>query len=73
MPNAYTAFLSLLPARPLQAGTVTAIDGAVRTVQLAGGALLRVRGDAAIADRVFVRDGAIEGPAPNLPIVSIEV
>ena len=38
-----------------------------------GGATLRARGDAAVADVVFVRDGVIEGPAPALTLVTIDV
>lgn len=40
---------------------------------LFGGATVRARGDAAMATRVFVRDSVIEGPAPALTPVSIEV
>lgn len=34
---------------------------------------LRARGDAALGDVVFVRDGVIEGPAPSLTLVTIDV
>ena len=34
---------------------------------------LRARGDAAVADVVFVRDGVIEGPAPSRKLVTIDV
>ena len=54
-------------------GTVTAIADGVATVQLPGGATIRARGQAAVADVVFVRDGVIEGPAPALTLVTIDV
>ena len=73
MPNLYQRFLDLLPPRPLQVGTVLAIDSGVATVQLPGGATIRARGQAAVADVVFVRDGVIEGPAPALTLVTIDV
>lgn len=73
MRNIYRVFLDLLPARPLQVGTITALDGDVATVQLPGGGLLIARGSGAVGDSVFVRDGAIEGEAPALPIEVIEI
>lgn len=73
MANIYRQFLNLLPARPLQVGTVIAVDGSAATVQLPGGGLLQVRGAATVADQVFVRDGVIEGAAPALSIETIEI
>ena len=73
MTNIYRQFLGLIPARPLQVGTVTATSGATCTVQLPGGGVLRVRGAATVGQQVFVRDGVIEGAAPALGIVQIEI
>lgn len=73
MSNLFKAFLDLLPGRPLQVGTVSAIADGVATVTLPGGGVLQARGNAAAGQRVFVRDGLIEGPAPELPFVEIEV
>lgn len=73
MANSYRTLVDLLPQRPLLVGTVTATDGDVRVVTLPGGGIVRARGDAGIGDRVFVRDHAIEGPAPSLTTVFIEV
>lgn len=71
--NIYRQFLDLIPARPLQVATVTAAAGYQCTVQLPGGGLLQVRGQAAVDDVVFVRDGVIEAVAPALSIVQIEI
>ena len=35
--------------------------------------VLQARGDAAVSDRVFVRDGLIEGLAPALTVVTIDI
>lgn len=73
MTNIYRTFLGLLPARPLQVGTVLSVAGELTTVELPGGGVLRVRGAATVGQRVFVRDGVIEGAAPSLPIEIIEI
>ena len=73
MSNLYHQVLALLPPRPLQVGTVTAVAGQLCTVQLPGGGVLQARGDAAVGDRVFVRDGLIEGLAPALTVVAIDI
>ena len=73
MSNLYRQFLDLLPPRPLQVGTVTAVDGSTCTVTLPGGGVLQARGDAAVVQPVFVRDGVIEALAPALTLVEIEI
>lgn len=74
MRNIFKEFQDIFPAPPLQVGTVTAIDGAAVTVTLPGGGVLQARGQgSAIGQRVFVRDGLIEGAAPSLPLVSIDI
>jgi hypothetical protein len=73
MANIYRQFLGLLPARPLLVGTVTAVGDGVATVELPGGGLLRARGAGTVGQRVWVRDGAIEGEAPDLAYVEAEV
>lgn len=71
--NVFRQFLDLLPARPLQVATVTHVDADVCTLELPGGGVLQARGTAAVDDQVFVRDGVIEGAAPALTIVAIEI
>ena len=70
--NPSRVFMDLLPARPLQVGTVAAVDGDVATITMPGGGTLQARGQATVGQRVFVRDGVIEGEAPTLTYVEGE-
>jgi hypothetical protein len=71
--NVYALFRALLPTDPLLLGTVVASEDGKTTVELLGGEMVVVRGRADVASKVFVRGGAIENDAPNLPFVSIDV
>jgi len=73
MPNLYKQFMDLQPPKPLMVGSVEYVIGGVATVKLPGGAMVQARGQATPGQRVFVRDGAIEGPAPDLPYTQGEV
>ncbi len=73
MRNLFREFLNLIPEAPLQAGTVTAVNGGVATIELPGGGTLQARGEATVGQKVFVRDDVIEGPAPALADELIEV
>jgi len=71
--NLYALFRQLQPQSRLLVGDViqTAAGGVV--VELPDGSLAQARGDAQIGDRVFLRDGVIEGPAPALSVEVIEI
>jgi hypothetical protein len=72
--NLYRALRDLLPEPALLVATVTAINADdTLTVTFPGGGTQRVRGDAAVNDRVFVRAGVVEGPAPALTLLTIDV
>ncbi len=71
--NLFKQFIDLLPQRPLQVGTVTAVTNGVCTITVPGGGIDTARGSATVGQRVFFRDGAVEGAAPDLPLVQIEV
>ena len=71
--NLFKEFLSLLPPRPLEVGTVQSTQGGVASIELPGGGVLQARGEAPAGQRVFVRDGLIEGPAPELTYIEGEV
>lgn len=71
--NLFTRFQRLIPRPPLRIGDVVAYDNGVATVQEPGGGQSQARGEASVGDRVFFRNGVIEGPAPNLSVAIIEV
>lgn len=75
MSNLYRALRELLPEASLLVATVVAINpDSTSTVQYPGGNTQRVRGTvAAVASQVFIRNGVIEGPAPALTALTIEV
>lgn len=71
--NLFARFQRLLPGSPLLVCAVisSGLGGAI--VELPGGARIAVRGEASVGSKVFVRNGAIEGPAPDLPVELVEV
>jgi len=71
--NPFKRLLNLLPQRPRQVGDAVAAGGGVCSIQLPGGGVITARGAATVGDHVFVRDGVIEGEAPTLGFVEIEV
>lgn len=71
--NLFKRFQRLLRTPPLLVGEVLSVDNGVATIEEPGGGRQTARGDAAPGDRVFFRAGAIEGPAPDLTYVEIEV
>lgn len=73
MLNPYSVFLDLLPKRPRVVGVVDYMDGDIASIVLeGGGGRIQAIGKAVAGDRVFVRDGAIEGAAPDLVYVQGE-
>lgn len=73
MANIWKQFSVLVARPPLQVATVLSVSGGVARVQLPGGGELLARGEAQAGEKVFVRDGVIEGSAPNLPLYQIEI
>lgn len=73
MSNPYAGLLALLPSTPLQVGTVLDTAAGVSTIELPGGGTITARGSATIGAKVFVRAGLIEGEAPSLTLVAIDV
>lgn len=71
--NPFAALRALIASPPLEVGDVVEISNGLATIQLPGGGRIQARGQATVGDRVFVRAGAIEGPAPQLPIELIDV
>lgn len=71
--NPHSRWLALQAPKSRQVGTVVAVDGDVAIIELPGGGRLQAVGAVALNDRVFVRDGLIEGAASNLTYVSAYV
>lgn len=71
--NPFRLLRDLLPEAPLLVGTVTSVSNGMAVLETPGGGTDQARGDASVGDRVFYRDGVIEGPAPTLPIELIEI
>lgn len=73
MPNLYKQFMDLQSPKPLLVGTVAFVVNGLATISLPGGGRMQARGPAQAGQRVFVRDGAIEGEAPSLTYTEGEV
>lgn len=73
MKNPIALFKEVFPDAPLLIGDVVASEDGLSTVELQGGGLVQVRGEATPGQRVFVRDGVVESTAPALPVVEIEI
>ena len=71
--NLYKRLRRLFPDSRMQVGTVTAIETGKATITLPDGSAISARGTANIDDTVYVRDGVIEGEAPALAVVEIEI
>lgn len=72
--NPYKLLRDLLPEAPLQVGTVQSVDGGVATIQVDGAnGTCTARGETTVGQRVFFRDNVIEGNAPVLTTVVIEI
>ena len=71
--NLYARLRALFPGARLQVGEVLSTDGSKVKVELPDGGTMYVRGEATVGSKVYVRDGAIEGPAPALTTVLIEI
>lgn len=64
----------LMAAPPREVGDITTVAGGLATVALIGGGTVNVRGEnASVGQRVFIRGDVIEGAAPALTLVTVEV
>lgn len=73
MANLYRAFRDLMPEAPLLVGVVTAVETGGCVIELPDGSAVFARGEASMGQPVFVRDGVIQGNAPMLPVIEIEI
>lgn len=77
MSNVWAAFASLLPARALRVGTaLTVYEDDTALLELPQGGRVRIAtGGVSVmsGSRYFFKAGRIEGEAPALPTVEVEV
>lgn len=71
--NPYARLVALLPKRPLLVGEVIEFANGVAVIEMPGGGLDTARGSATVGQRVYFRDGQIEGVAPVLPVEIISI
>jgi len=71
--NLWRRLRQLTPGDPLLIGEVVAADTYGATLQLPTGDLVQVRGVGTVGQKVFFRAGVIEGLAPDLPVIDIEI
>lgn len=57
----------------LQAGTISGVSSSQVMVTLPDGSVVSAIGSGSVGQRVYVRAGVIEGDAPNLPVVVVEI
>lgn len=72
MSNLLEVFRRLVPTYPLRVGTVLAADTTSVVVEESGGAQTRIVGAASVGQKVYFRNGALVGAAPDLPLEVIE-
>lgn len=71
--NLWKRLKQLLPEPPLLVGTVDSVTTYGASVLLPDGSLVSVRGEGSVGQQVFIRDGLIEGLAPALTLIEIEI
>lgn len=71
--NPYNRLTRLIAGPPTDVGEVLSVTADGVIIGLIGGAQIRAKGEATVGDVVYVRAGVIEGPAPALTGIEIEV
>lgn len=71
--NLYKALRAIVPGARLVIGTVTLVETGRVTVELPDGSTMAAKGVATVGNKVYVKDGVIEGIAPSLTVVEIEI
>lgn len=73
MKNLYKRFSALSVRSTRTVGTCISADFGECTIQYPGGALVRAKGAGVVSTRYFVLDGGLDGEAPALTSLEIEV
>lgn len=73
MRNLFKRFSDLTGRSLRTVGTCIAADFGECTIQYPGGSLIRVKGAGQVGTRYFVLDGRLDGEAPSLASLTIEI
>lgn len=73
MRNLFRRFADLTGRSLRTVGTCIAADFGECTIQYPGGSQVRVKGAGVEGTRYFVQDGKLDGEAPSLPSLTLEV
>lgn len=71
--NVLKRLQKLTAPQPTAVGTVSSVSSGVAVVTLMGGGTVQARGSATVGQRVFVTDGRIDGVAPTLTYVEVDI
>jgi hypothetical protein len=71
--NIYNRLLGLLPVSRTEVGTVVEVYTDGVRIELQTGGFVRVKGEATVGQRVFIKNGQVLSTAPTLTGVEIEV
>lgn len=71
--NPYQQLRALFPNPPLQVGVVEYASLGSLTMLLDGGSRVVIRGEGLVGERLFFRDGVVEGKAPSLPYTTFDI
>lgn len=73
MKNLFKRFSDLTGRSLRTVGTCLSADDGECTIQYPGGSFVRVKGAGTVGNRYFVLDGRLDGEAPGLASLEIEV
>lgn len=73
MRNLYKRFSDLSGRKPRTVGTCIRAEFGECTIQYPGGSLVQVKGAGVEGTRYFVLDGRLDGEAPSLASLTIEI
>ena len=74
MPNIFAKFQQLIPSSPTVVGTVSHLHtNGTCSVTMPGDGTMRVIGEVAVGKKVFIKEGVVQGEAPDLPFYELEV
>jgi hypothetical protein len=73
MRNLWNRFQNLTPPAKRLVGTCVDSAFGVSLIALPGGSVIQVRGTGTVGGRYFILDGRLDGEAPNLPTLEIDI